>query len=68
MYGEIRVAGQHGRKLRLASVRKAYKIHAEDRDRTYQFGDITLDTANMTVKKGGENLFLTPTEYHRIGK
>ena len=30
---------------------------------TYQFGDITLDTANMTVKKGGENLFLTPTEY-----
>ena len=30
---------------------------------TYQFGDITLDTANMTVKKGGESLFLTPTEY-----
>ncbi len=30
---------------------------------TYQFGDITLDTANMTVKKGSENLFLTPTEY-----
>ena len=30
---------------------------------TYQFGDIALDTANMTVKKGGENLFLTPTEY-----
>ncbi len=30
---------------------------------TYQFGDIILDTANMTVKKGGENLFLTPTEY-----
>ncbi|MBR2411472.1 MAG: response regulator transcription factor [Clostridia bacterium] len=29
----------------------------------YQFGDIILDTANMTVKKGGENLFLTPTEY-----
>ena len=29
----------------------------------YQFGDITLDTANMTVKKDGENLFLTPTEY-----
>lgn len=30
---------------------------------SYQFGDITLDTANMTVKKGGESLFLTPTEY-----
>lgn len=29
----------------------------------YQFGDIILDTANMTVKKGRENLFLTPTEY-----
>lgn len=28
-----------------------------------QFGDIIIDTANMTVKKGGENLFLTPTEY-----
>lgn len=30
---------------------------------TYQFGDIILDTANMTVRKDGENLFLTPTEY-----
>ncbi len=30
---------------------------------TYQFGDVTLDTANMTAKKGGENIFLTPTEY-----
>ena len=30
---------------------------------TYQFSDVTLDTTNMTVKKGGENLFLTPTEF-----
>ena len=30
---------------------------------TYQFGDITFDAANMTVKKGDEGLFLTPTEY-----
>lgn len=30
---------------------------------TYQFGDIILDTANITVKKGGETLFLTPTEF-----
>ncbi len=32
-------------------------------NKTYQFGDIILDTSNMTVKKDGENLFLTPTEY-----
>ncbi len=29
----------------------------------YRFGDVVLDTANMTLKKDGENLFLTPTEY-----
>lgn len=30
---------------------------------TYQFGDIIVDISNMTVKKGGETLFLTPTEF-----
>lgn len=30
---------------------------------TYQFGDIIVDISNMTVKKGGENLSLTPIEY-----
>ncbi len=30
---------------------------------TYQFGDISVDISNMTVKKGAENLFLTPTEF-----
>ncbi len=30
---------------------------------TYQFGDVVIDITNMTVKKGGENLFLTPTEF-----
>ncbi len=30
---------------------------------TYQFGDVIIDITNMTVKKGGENLFLTPTEF-----
>ena len=29
----------------------------------FQSGEIILDTANMTVKKGNENLLLTPTEY-----
>ncbi len=28
-----------------------------------QSGEITLDTANMTVKKGSKTLFLTPTEF-----
>ncbi|MBR3956168.1 MAG: response regulator transcription factor [Clostridia bacterium] len=28
-----------------------------------QSGEITLDTANMTVRKGSETLFLTPTEF-----
>ncbi len=28
-----------------------------------QSGEIILDTANMTVRKGAEPLFLTPTEY-----
>ena len=28
-----------------------------------QSGEITLDTATMTVRKGSEALFLTPTEY-----
>lgn len=30
---------------------------------TYQYGDIFIDTSNMTVKKGRETLFLTPTEF-----
>lgn len=30
---------------------------------TYQFGDIIVDISNMTVKKDGETLFLTPTEH-----
>lgn len=30
---------------------------------TYQFGDVVIDITNMTVKKCGENLFLTPTEF-----
>ena len=30
---------------------------------TYQFGDIIVDISNMTVKKDGETLFLTPTEF-----
>ena len=30
---------------------------------TYQFGDILVDISNMTVKKDGETLFLTPTEF-----
>ena len=30
---------------------------------TYQFGNILVDISNMTVKKGGEMLFLTPTEF-----
>lgn len=30
---------------------------------TYQFGDITVDLNSMTVRKGKENLFLTPTEF-----
>lgn len=29
----------------------------------FQCGDITLDTVNMTVRKGDEILYLTPTEY-----
>lgn len=29
----------------------------------YQLGDISIDISNMTVKKNGENLFLTPTEF-----
>ncbi len=29
----------------------------------YQFGDISVDVTNMAVKKDGENLFLTPTEF-----
>ena len=29
----------------------------------YQSGDIAVDLNNMTVRKGGENLFLTPTEF-----
>lgn len=31
---------------------------------TYQFGNILVDISNMTVKKDGETLFLTPTEFH----
>ena len=30
---------------------------------TYQIGDISVDFSNMTVKKGNETLFLTPTEF-----
>ena len=30
---------------------------------TYQFGDIIVDISNMTVKKAGETLFITPTEF-----
>ena len=30
---------------------------------TYQFGNILVDISNMTVKKDGESLFLTPTEF-----
>ncbi len=30
---------------------------------SYQSGDICIDIPNVTVKKGGENLFLTPTEF-----
>ena len=30
---------------------------------TYQFGNILVDISNMTVKKDGETLFLTPTEF-----
>ena len=30
---------------------------------SYQSGDITVDLNNMTVRKGKENLFLTPTEF-----
>ncbi len=30
---------------------------------TYQFGDIFVDISNMTVKRNGEVLFLTPTEF-----
>ena len=30
---------------------------------SYQSGDISVDLNNMTVRKGGENLFLTPTEF-----
>ena len=30
---------------------------------TYQFGNILVDISNMTVKKDGEALFLTPTEF-----
>ena len=30
---------------------------------TYQFGDIIVDISNMTVKKDGETLFITPTEF-----
>ena len=30
---------------------------------TYQFGNILDDISNMTVKKDGESLFLTPTEF-----
>ncbi len=29
----------------------------------YQSGDIFIDVSNMTVRKNGENLFLTPTEF-----
>ena len=29
----------------------------------YKSGDITVDLNHMTVKKGGETLFLTPTEF-----
>lgn len=29
----------------------------------YQFGDISVDITNMAVKKDGDNLFLTPTEF-----
>lgn len=29
----------------------------------YRLGDISIDLSNMTVKKNGENLFLTPTEF-----
>lgn len=30
---------------------------------SYQSGDIAVDLNNMTVRKGKENLFLTPTEF-----
>ncbi len=30
---------------------------------TYQSGNISVDISNMTVKKDGETLFLTPTEF-----
>lgn len=30
---------------------------------TYNIGDISVDFSNMTVKKGNETLFLTPTEF-----
>lgn len=30
---------------------------------TYNIGDISVDVSNMTVKKGQETLFLTPTEF-----
>ncbi|MCH5198216.1 MAG: response regulator transcription factor [Oscillospiraceae bacterium] len=29
----------------------------------YQSGEISVDLDNMTVKKGGKNLYLTPTEF-----
>ncbi len=30
---------------------------------TYQFGDIMIDISNMTAKKNGETIFITPTEF-----
>ncbi len=30
----------------------------------YSTADLTVDTANMTVKKDGETILLTPTEFH----
>ncbi len=30
---------------------------------SYNFGGLFVDTENMTVKKDGENIFLTPTEF-----
>lgn len=48
-----------------SNLRRAYQLGYEVKDVSAQLqnGDLILDMDAMTVKKGGENIFLTPSEF-----
>lgn len=48
-----------------SNLRRAYQLGYEVKDVSAQLqnGDLVLDMDAMTVKKGGENIFLTPSEF-----